>query len=246
MMVKVEQLDVHYGDLQVLWDVSLDLDAGEIVALIGANGAGKSTLLRTIAGLIRPTRGRISFNGASLLDYPPHKITGFGISMVPEGRRLFPKMTVLQNLELGAFLKSARIEKQRTLEWVYEIFPVLRDRAQQLAGSLSGGEQQMLAIGRALMANSRLLLLDEMSLGLGPILVKQIFDVLLRINTAGISILIVEQNVPITLKVAHRAYIMESGRIVGHGVARVLLESAGVREAYLGLSASAQEAPEAR
>ena len=246
MMVKVEQLDVHYGDLQVLWDVSLDLDAGEIVALIGANGAGKSTLLRTIAGLIQPTRGRISFNGASLLDYPPHKITGFGISMVPEGRRLFPRMTVLQNLELGAFLKSARIEKQRTLEWVYEIFPVLRDRAQQLAGSLSGGEQQMLAIGRALMANSRLLLLDEMSLGLGPILVKQIFDVLLRINTAGISILIVEQNVPITLKVAHRAYIMESGRIVGHGVARVLLESAGVREAYLGLSASAQEAPEAR
>src|SRR3990170_3233360 len=175
MMLKVEQLDVHYGDLQVLWDVSLDLDAGEIVALIGANGAGKSTLLRTIAGLIRPTRGRISFNGASLLDYPPHKITGFGISMVPEGRRLFPRMTVLQNLELGAFLKSARIEKQRTLEWVYEIFPVLRDRAQQLAGSLSGGEQQMLAIGRALMANSRLLLLDEMSLGLAPILVRQIF-----------------------------------------------------------------------
>ena len=236
MMLKVEQLDVHYGDLQVLWDVSLHVNEGEIVALIGPNGAGKSTLLRTMTGLIAPTRGSIRFNGVHLDHQPPHTITGFGISMVPEGRRLFPKMTVLQNLELGAFRKPARLEKESTLEWVYEIFPVLRERAQQLAGSLSGGEQQMLAIGRALMTKSRLLLLDEMSLGLAPILVRQIFGVLTRINNAGISILIVEQNVPMTLKVAHRAYIIESGRIVGHGAARDLLESTSVREAYLGLS----------
>jgi branched-chain amino acid transport system ATP-binding protein len=212
------------------------VNEGEIVALIGPNGAGKSTLLRTVTGLIAPTRGSIRYNGVKLHHHPPHPITGFGISLVPEGRRLFPKMTVLQNLELGAFRKPARLEKERSLGWVYEIFPVLRERAQQLAGSLSGGEQQMLAIGRALMTKSRLLLLDEMSLGLAPILVRQIFDVLTRINNAGITILIVEQNVPMTLKVAHRAYIIESGRIVGHGAARDLLESRSVREAYLGLS----------
>ena len=235
-MVQVEELDVHYGDLQVLWDVSLHVNEGEIVALIGPNGAGKSTLLRSIAGLTRPTRGKISFNGVTLNHEPPHTIIGLGISMVPEGRRLFPKMTVLQNLELGAFLGPARLEKERSLGWVYEIFPVLKERAGQLAGSLSGGEQQMLAIARALMTKGQLLLLDEMSLGLAPILVKQIFEVLVRINNAGISILIVEQNVPMTLKVAHRAYIIESGRIVGHGAARDLLRSTSVQEAYLGLS----------
>jgi branched-chain amino acid transport system ATP-binding protein len=234
-MLKVENIDVHYGDLQVLWDVSLEVKSEEIVALIGSNGAGKTTLIRTIAGLHKPTSGSIRYNGILLNNQSPHKIVALGISMVPEGRRLFPKMTVLGNLEMGAFPKEARAEKDKTLHWVYEIFPILRDRAQQSAGSLSGGEQQMLAIGRALMAKNRFLLLDEMSLGLSPLLVKNIFEIVVQVNKAGISIFIVEQNVPITLKVAGRAYILESGRIVGQGMAKALLKTAHVREAYLGV-----------
>lgn len=234
-MLKVEHLDVHYGDLQVLWDVSLEVSDGEIIALIGPNGAGKSTLIRAITGLIKPTGGKISYHGILLNDQFPHKVVAMGISMVPEGRRLFPRMTVLQNLEMGAFLKGARIEKEKTLQWVYAIFPILKERSQQLAGSLSGGEQQMLAIGRALMAKNRFLLADEMSLGLSPLLVKNIFEVVVQINKAGITILIVEQNVPMTLKIADRAYIMESGRIVEEGVANVLLRSPQVKEAYLGI-----------
>ena len=235
-MLRVEHVDVRYGDLQVLWDVNLEVNEGEIVALVGSNGAGKSTLIRTIAGLVRPSAGAVYYGSALLNDKPPHKITEFGISMVPEGRRLFPKMTVLQNLEMGAFLKKARPRKDATLEWVYEIFPILRKRARQPAGLLSGGEQQMLAIGRALMGRNAFLLLDELSLGLSPLLVKQIFDVLVGINKTGITLFIVEQNVPMTLKIADRAYIMETGRIVGEGVARELMESKHVREAYLGMS----------
>ncbi len=236
-MLKVEHLDLHYGDLQVLWDISLEVNAGEIVALIGSNGAGKSTLIKAIMGLVRPTRGKISFNGILLNGQPTHKIVALGLSMVPEGRRLFPKMTVLRNLDMGAFLREARLERDATLEWVYEIFPVLQERSRQLAGSLSGGEQQMLAIGRALMAKNRFLLLDEMSLGLSPLLVRNIFQIVVQINQAGINILMVEQNVPATLKIADRAYVIESGHLVGEGVAGTLLNSAHVQEAYLGMGA---------
>ena len=234
-MLTIEHLDVHYGDLQVLWDISLEVHTGEIVAMVGSNGAGKSTLIRTIAGLHRPTRGLIRLEGLPMQGLTPHKIVDLGVSMVPEGRRLFPKMTVLQNLEIGAFLPRARKEKDATLESVYEIFPILKARSRQAAGLLSGGEQQMLAIGRALMAKSKLLLLDEMSLGLSPIVVQQMFDVVLRVNREGIAIFMVEQNVPMTLKVAHRAYVMESGRIVMQGPARELVESKHVKEAYLGV-----------
>lgn len=235
-MLKVEHVDVRYGDLQVLWDVNLQVNQGEIVALVGSNGAGKSTLIRTIAGLVKPSNGAIRYNDTLLNDQPPHKITELGISMVPEGRRLFPRMTVLQNLEMGAFLKKARPQQKSTLESVYDIFPILRKRTRQPAGLLSGGEQQMLAIARALMGRNDFLLLDELSLGLSPLLVKQIFDVLVDINKRGITLFIVEQNVPTTLKIADRAYIMETGRIVGEGPARQLMESAHVKAAYLGMS----------
>ena len=234
-MLTIEHLDVCYGDLQVLWDVSIEVKEGEIVALIGSNGAGKSTLIKAITGLVKQTRGMVNYGGKVLNNRPPHEIVGLGISMVPEGRRLFPKMTVFQNLEMGAFLKKGRLEREESLRWVYEIFPVLKERSQQPAGLLSGGEQQMLAIARALMARNRFLILDEMSLGLSPLLVKIIFDVIVEINRAGISIFIVEQNVPMTLKVAHRAYIMESGRIVREGSALNLREDEHVKEAYLGL-----------
>jgi branched-chain amino acid transport system ATP-binding protein len=235
-MLKIESLNVKYGDIQTLWDVSLEVNIGEIVALIGSNGAGKSTLLRTIAGLLRPQSGMMCYNGVLLNKKSPNRIVGLGISMVPEGRRLFPQMTVLENLEVGAFLKEARMRRRSTLDWVWEVFPVLKERSQQIAGSLSGGEQQMLAIGRALMARNKFLILDEMSLGLSPLLVKTIFKIVTEINKTGISIFIVEQNVPTTLKTAHRAYILESGHIVGQGEAKALLKSPHVKEAYLGIS----------
>ena len=234
-MLTVENLSAHYEDLQVLWDLSLDVKKGELVALIGSNGAGKTTLLRAITGLLPPSGGRIAYHDVILNDLTPHEIVDLGISMVPEGRRLFPKMSVLANLEMGAFLKKARKEKESTLEWVYGIFPVLKERAQQIAGSLSGGEQQMLAIGRALMSKNDFLLLDEMSLGLAPIIVGQIFEIVVQINSSGISALIVEQNVPMTLRVANRAYILESGHIVKHDDAQVLLSDPYVKEAYLGV-----------
>ncbi len=235
-MLKIESLNVKYGDIQALWEISLEVSAGEIVALIGSNGAGKSTLLRAIAGLLRPHSGKIHYNGVLLNNRSPDRIVGLGISMVPEGRRLFPQMTVLENLEVGAFLKEARTKRQSTLDWVWEVFPALKERSEQIAGSLSGGEQQMLAIGRALMARNKFLILDEMSLGLSPLLVKTIFKVLVQINKAGISIFNVEQNVPMTLRTAHRAYILESGHIVGQGEAKALLKSPHVKEAYLGIS----------
>jgi branched-chain amino acid transport system ATP-binding protein len=236
MMLSVENVDVHYGDLQVLWGVNLVVRRGEIVALVGSNGAGKSTLIRTIAGLVRPSKGVIRYGELLLNDQPPHEVAASGISMVPEGRRLFPKMTVLQNLEMGAFLKKARSRKDASLDRVYEIFPILKKRSHQPAGLLSGGEQQMLAIARALMGRNDFLLLDELSLGLSPLLVQQIFDVLVTINKAGMTLFIVEQNVPMTLKIAHRAYIMETGRIVGEGIAQELMESEHIKTAYLGMA----------
>lgn len=235
-MLKIEGLNVKYGDIQTLWDVSLEVNEGEVLALIGSNGAGKSTLLRAITGLLRPSGGTIRYNGVLLNHKSPNEIVELGISMVPEGRRLFPKMTVLENLEIGSFLKEARARRHSTLDWVWEVLPVLKERGQQIAGSLSGGEQQMLAIGRALMARNKFLILDEMSLGLSPLLVKTIFKIVLQINQSGISVFMVEQNVPMTLRTAHRAYIIENGRIVGQGEARALLKSPHVKEAYLGLS----------
>jgi len=235
-MLKVEHLDVLYGDLQVLWDISLEVNEGEFVALIGSNGAGKSTLIRAIAGLLKFESGAITYNGILLNNRSPHNVVELGISMVPEGRRLFPKMTVLQNLEMGAFLKKARITRFEALNQVYATFPILKERAQQPAGLLSGGEQQMVAIGRALMAQNKFLLLDEMSLGLSPLMVKNIFEIISQINKDGINILIIEQNVPMTLRAANRAYLIESGRIVGQGDAKILLKSPHVKEAYLGMN----------
>jgi branched-chain amino acid transport system ATP-binding protein len=234
-MLKVEHLDAHYEDLQVLWDLSLEVNPGELVALIGSNGSGKTTLLRVITGLLGPTQGRLTYKGTLLNHLTPHEIVNLGISMVPEGRRVFPKMTVLANLEMGAFPDKAKKDKRESLKRVYEIFPILKERAHQFAGSLSGGEQQMLVIGRALMSKNDLFLLEEMSLGLAPIIVQNIFEVVSQINKAGISILLVEQNVPATLSIADRAYVLESGRIVKQDKAKTLLNDPYVKEAYLGI-----------
>jgi branched-chain amino acid transport system ATP-binding protein len=239
-MLKVEHLDAHYEDLQVLWDLSLEVNQGELVALIGSNGSGKSTLLRVITGLLPTTHGRLTYKGTLLNHLTPHEIVNLGISMVPEGRRVFPKMTVLANLEMGAFPNKAREDKPKSLKRVYEIFPILRERAQQFAGSLSGGEQQMLVIGRALMSKNDFFLLDEMSLGLAPIIVQNIFEVVMEINKTGVSILLVEQNVPATLRIADRAYVLESGRIVKHDEAKMLLNDPFVKESYLGIEQMAQ------
>ncbi|MDH5696192.1 MAG: ABC transporter ATP-binding protein [Dehalococcoidia bacterium] len=235
-MLEISNIDVYYGDFQALWDVSLAVGDGEIVTLIGSNGAGKSTILKTISGLLKPKTGSITYDGIRLNRLPAHKIVELGICMVPEGRRLFPQMSVLENLEVGAFLSQARQVKGDTLNWVYEIFPVLRERAKQPAGTLSGGEQQMLAIARGLMSQPKLLLLDEMSLGLGPLLVQDISRVISEINKLkGITIFLVEQNVRLALALADRGYILENGRIVDQGDAKVLWSSDSVKNAYLGV-----------
>ena len=235
-MLEISNIDVYYGDLQALWDVSLVVGDGEIVTLIGSNGSGKSTTLKTISGLLKPKTGSITYDGIRLNRLPAHKIVELGICMVPEGRRLFPQMSVLENLEVGAFLSQARQVKGDTLNWVYEIFPVLRERAKQPAGTLSGGEQQMLAIARGLMSQPKLLLLDEMSLGLGPLLVQDISRVISEINKLkGITIFLVEQNVRLALALADRGYILENGRIVDQGDAKVLWSSDSVKNAYLGV-----------
>ncbi|HEX9899260.1 MAG TPA: ABC transporter ATP-binding protein [Candidatus Methylomirabilis sp.] len=234
-MLEIEGLDVAYDDLQALWGVDLRVGSGEIVALIGPNGAGKSTLLRTIAGLVRPRRGEVRFQGQPITRTRPHDLVGRGIALVPEGRRLFARMSVLENLELGAFTPGARARRNETLAWVYQIFPILRERRHQFAGSLSGGEQQMLAVGRSLMACPRLLLLDEPSWGLAPRVVEQILEVITEINRRGMTILMVEQNVPAALGLAGRAYILETGRIVAEGPAAELLGRDHVRRSYLGL-----------
>lgn len=234
-MLEIDQIDVFYGDLQALWNVSLTVHDGEIAALVGSNGAGKSTLLKTICGLLRITRGSIRFNGLQLDKTPAHQIVQLGICVVHEGRRLFPEMSVLENLEMGAFNAKARKKKSEMTAWVYEIFPRLKDRRNQTAGTLSGGEQQMLAIGRALMSQPKLLLMDEVSLGLAPILVRHIYEVVKEINRSKqITIFLVEQNVRLALEVADSGYIIETGYIVGHDKANLLLCSDHVKESYLG------------
>ncbi len=234
MVLEAHGLDVFYGDLQALWGVSVRVEAREIVALLGHNGAGKTTLLRAIAGLLRPAAGTVRFEDRALHVEPPHRIVELGVALVPEGRRLFAGMTVFENLLLGAYAPSARRQKDETLPWVFEIFPRLAERRGQVAGTLSGGEQQMLAIGRALMARPKILLLDEPSLGLAPLIVRRIFEVIHDLNTRwGITVLLVEQNVRAALELAQRAYVLEAGRIAADGTGRAMLEDARVQGAYL-------------
>jgi branched-chain amino acid transport system ATP-binding protein len=236
-MLEISHIDVYYGDLQALWDISLTIGEGEIVTLIGSNGAGKSTIMKTISGLLKPKTGSISFEGTRLDKLPAHQIVGLGICMVPEGRRLFPQMTVLENLEVGASIREAKKARYDTLSWIYELFPILRERAKQKAGTLSGGEQQMLAIGRALMSQPRLLLIDEMSLGLSPLWADEISQVLKDINRSKkLTIFLVEQDVNMALSMADRGYIVENGHIQDQGDARALLSNERIKEAYLGTS----------
>jgi branched-chain amino acid transport system ATP-binding protein len=232
-MLELEGVNAGYKDLQVLWGVSLRVEEGELVALVGPNGAGKTTTLRIISGLLRPTAGTVRFRGSPLDREPPHRIVEMGISQVPEGGRIFTGMSVEENLELGAFTPRARKEKDQTLRRVYQLFPRLEERKKQRAGTLSGGERQMLAIGRALMSQPRLLLLDEPSFGLAPLIVEQIFAMITEINRQGVAVLLVEQNVRAALELAQRAYVIENGRIVGEGSGDALLSFESVRSAYL-------------
>jgi branched-chain amino acid transport system ATP-binding protein len=236
LMLEISGINVFYGDLQALWDVSLNIQEGEIVVLVGPNGAGKSTLIKTISGLLKPASGTIKFNGARLDNKPADAMPELGIAMIPEGRRLFPEMSVWENLELGAFNSRARKLKTETVQWAFNIFPILKERTKQAAGTLSGGEQQMLAISRGLMAMPKLLLIDEVSLGLSPKLSQNLFKVIKEIrDTKGITVFLVEQNVNMALKVADRGYVLETGHIIAQDKASELLKSEHVKEAYLGL-----------
>jgi branched-chain amino acid transport system ATP-binding protein len=232
-MLKLEGVSVSYGMIDALKGISLTVEQGEIVALIGANGAGKSTTLMSISGISALRSGRIWYEGSAISGRPAHMIVQMGISQVPEGRRIFPRMTVRENLEMGAFSRN-RQELANVIERVFEMFPVLSERNRQLGGTLSGGEQQMLAIGRALMSRPRLLLLDEPSLGLAPIIVTRIFKIIKEINQQGTTVLLVEQNAKAALRLAHRAYVMETGKIVMQGEASVLEKDPGIKKAYLG------------
>jgi branched-chain amino acid transport system ATP-binding protein len=234
-LLKLDAVDAFYGDLQALFGVSLEVPAGGIFALVGANAAGKSTTLRVVSGLVTPRQGRVLFEGADLARVPAARRVDLGIVQVPEGRRLFPFMTVTENLLLGAHPQRARAERRDTLAYVYRLFPVLEERATQLAGSLSGGEQQMCAIGRALMARPRLLMLDEPTLGLAPVLVGRIFETVRTINADGVTVLLVEQNVRQALTLATRACVLESGKLVLDGPGRALLGDERLKRAYLGL-----------
>jgi branched-chain amino acid transport system ATP-binding protein len=234
-MLSVERLEAGYGEVKVLHGISLEVNEGECVALVGANGAGKSTLLRAISGMVRIMSGSIHFDGVDITRVPPFQIAALGIAHVPEGRRLFPELTVEENLLLGAWVAESRRFRAESLERVYTLFPRLKERRRQLAGTLSGGEQQMLAIGRGLMLRPRLLMLDEPSLGLSPLLVDQVFDALREISLQKVSLLLAEQNIVQALALATRAYVIETGRIVMTGPGHELLQAPGLREAYLGL-----------
>lgn len=234
-MLEVHDLDVFYGDAQALHGMALHVDEGEVVTLVGANGAGKTTTLRAISGLERVARGDIVFEGESIAGSPGHTRAELGMSLVPEGRELWPSLTVLENLELGCYAKSARKHRDESLERVYDLFPRLRDRTKQPAGSMSGGEQQMVAIARALMSRPRLLMFDEPSLGLAPVVVTQVFAIIRRLAQEGLTILLVEQNLKKALEVADRGYVVETGSITMQGPARELLSNEGIRAAYLGI-----------
>jgi branched-chain amino acid transport system ATP-binding protein len=232
-MLKLDAINAYYGDLQALWGISLQVNQGELVALVGPNGAGKTTTLRVITGLLKPASGSVQLGDHALGKELAHKIVELGISQVPEGGKIFTAMSVLENLELGAFVPRARKVKDESLKWVFGIFPRLEERKDQRAGTLSGGERQMLAIGRALMSKPKLLLLDEPSFGLAPIMVEQMFEMIAEINRQGVTILLVEQNVRAALELAKRAFVIENGRIVGQGTGDDLLSFESVRSAYL-------------
>jgi len=234
-MLEVKELRVHYGNVEAVKGVSFQVSAGTIVSLIGANGAGKTTSLRALTGLVRPSGGEVKFENASLIGLAPHQIVGLGIAHVPEGRRLFPKMTVLENLRMGAYLQTNKTDVTATLGMIYQHFPILRERGRQLAGSLSGGEQQMLAIARALMSRPKLLLLDEPSMGLSPIMTAEIGKIIRQINELDVSIILVEQNAMLALTLAQYGYVLETGSLVMQGDAQELLRDEGVKRAYLGI-----------
>jgi len=235
MLLEARNLHVGYGDAPAVWDVSLDVGGGEIVSVIGPNGAGKTTLINAIAGLLRCRRGSLRFDGADMTRVSPHAYCGHGIALVPEGRRLFARMSVEENLELGCYLRQARSARAQSLERIYGLFPILRDKRRQPAGELSGGQQQMVAIGRALMARPRIVLFDEPSLGLAPAIVDAMFETIARVRDEGAAVLLVEQNVLKALEIADRAYVLEQGRIVAQGLPADLFKQPQIREAYLGV-----------
>jgi branched-chain amino acid transport system ATP-binding protein len=234
-MLEVEELNVFYGNIRVIWDISFSVRQREIVVLLGSNGSGKTSILKVISGILKPKSGTISFLSKKISDVPAHKRVELGIVLVPEHRMLFSDMTVLENLELGAYTQKAREKFGEDIEMVFQLFPVLKERKKQIAKTLSGGEQQMLAIGRALMSSPKLLLLDEPSLGLAPKLVSSLFDVITKINEEGITVLLVEQNARLSLEIADRGYVLENGRIILSGKAEELLEKENIKKAYLGL-----------
>jgi branched-chain amino acid transport system ATP-binding protein len=234
-MLKVSNIDVFYGDLQVLWDISFEVKEKEILVLIGANGAGKSTTIKTVSSLLTPIKGRIEFNGTRMDRLPPHKIIEHGIVHVPEGRRLFADMSVEENLIMGTLHGKAKSKRFETMEYVYDLFPRMKERRKQMAGTLSGGEQQMLAVGRGLMSLPELMMFDEPSLGLAPILVQEIFSMVRRINEEGVTVLLVEQNVRQTLAMCNRAYVLENGKVVLEGTSKELMNNEHVKEAFLGI-----------
>lgn len=233
-MLQIREIDVFYGVIQALKAISMEVEEGSIVTVIGANGAGKTTTLKTISGLLRARSGSILFKGLDISRQRPDKIVGLGISQVPEGRRVFPDLTVMENLEMGAYLRKDKKAIARDIDSVFDRLPRLRERTRQMAGTLSGGEQQMLAIGRALMSRPELMIMDEPSMGLAPLLVKDIFDIIQEINSQGTTILLVEQNARLALSIAHKAYVMETGEIVLSGLPEHLINSEDVKKAYLG------------
>lgn len=234
-MLTIDKLNFSYGDMQVIWGIDLEVNQGEIVTVVGANGAGKSTTLKNISRLVKPTSGSIRFMGEDLSGLEPHQIVERGIIQVPEGRKIFPEMSVLENLRMGSFIKSARKDREANVERVFGMFPRLKEREKQLGGTMSGGEQQMLAIARGLMANPKLLLLDEPSLGLSPLFVKIIFEIIQEIRRQGVTILLVEQNVYQSLRISDRAYVLETGRVVLSGGGQELLADDHVKKAFLGM-----------
>ena len=233
-MLKINHLKVSYGGIKALNDISFEVPDGKIVTLIGANGAGKSTTLRTIVGLLKPDAGEILYDGRNLTGLPTNKIIGAGITLVPEGRRMFPDMTVLENLKIGAYLRKDKSEIQKDIDWIYTLFPRLKERHWQQAGTLSGGEQQMLAVGRALMSRPKLMMMDEPSLGLAPLIVQDIFSIIRKINSEGVTILLIEQNANMALRTADFAYVLETGKIRIQGTGTELLQNEEIRAAYLG------------
>lgn len=233
-MLKIEDLVVSYGGIEALKGISLDVPEGKIITLIGANGAGKSTLLRSIMGLVKPDRGSIVYNNENIYGLNSQKIVQTGITLVPEGRRVFANLTVLENLKIGAYMRHDKDGIEKDIKWIYELFPRLEERSWQMAGTLSGGEQQMLALGRALMCHPKVLMLDEPSLGLAPLIIKDIFNIIQEINKQGMTILLIEQNANMALKIADLAYVLETGKITMHGTGKELLENPDIKAAYLG------------